>query len=329
MLQIRNYVIKLLFQNLDGSFDVAPELTSSANVLEHLFTELLNNEVRYNSSLYPLDARLAACYNCGNVHSIICPFPTYYQRCHRCLVISLDGSGHTAPCAQINTISGTRADIFAKKSVPLLKLRLSKQDASLHFLNTDIGQFEEMTNGQQLICSATDGYISMSEANDYRYISYNAASFKRMSFIVAVLDRNGYWRLRFRAVVTQTHGLLLFKLRSTLQKENGGFILPNEYRLNTVIILGLKPSANSLTMAFRIFANSNGLIDQRDFNGYTANASWTAGVGGRRDVLDIDDAIDAETSKQTRYFDKRIHEEAPPSLVSFHSQRFDQSHSNQ
>lgn len=169
----------------------------------------------------------------------------------------------------------------------------------------------------------------MSEAKDYRYISYDAASFKRLSFIVAVLDRNGYWRLRFRAVVTQTHGLLLFKLRSTLQKENGGFILPNEYRLNTVIILGLKPSANSLTMAFRIFANSNGLIDQHDFNGYTANASWTAGVGGRRDVLDIDDAIDAETSKQTRYFDKRIHEEAPPSLVSFHSQRFDQSHSNQ
>lgn len=315
----------MFFQDSHASTDDASTILSSPNVLEASFASLLSREVRYHSQMRTFNMGRIACFNCGGIHSTVCEFPTYFKRCYRCLVISLDGSGHTTPCAPINTISALRTDIFARSPLPLFKLRLNKNESSMHYLNMDVGRFEEVTGGRMLLSSATDGYLSFNETDNYIIMSYGATCFKRMSFVVALLDDRGYWRLRYRAVISKTHGLLLFKLRSTMQMENGLFTLPMECRLNTTVVLGLKPVANTATMQFRIFANQDGIMDSRIFSGYTSVATWTAGPGHDRDDYGIDDEIDGETTKEKRYFNERLQEQVPPALATFHSQRFAQN----
>lgn len=159
--------------------------------------------MRFHQQLYGPALLETNCFNCGNVHSMRCEFPTYFSRCYRCLVISFDGSGHTPPCAPENTISEICKDIFAKSPLPLLKLRLDKSECDIHYLNINSGQFEEFSDCQVLLSSATDGIFSFKEAKHYGILSYDATSFMRMTFVVAVLDSANIWRIRFRGILTE------------------------------------------------------------------------------------------------------------------------------
>lgn len=299
------------------------DATKNYDFLEDIFGTQDEFKVRFHQRLYASAVNQTACFNCGKIHSTCCEFPIYFSRCYRCLVISFDGSGHTSPCAPVNTISGIRSDIFVKTPLPLLKLRLKRSESTIHYLNLEDGRFKQFTDGKMLLVSATDGLFSFKESDNYNILSYDASSIKRMSFIVAVLSGNGYWRLRYRCVLTTIHGLLLFKLRSTLQMQNGRFILPPEYKSNTTFVLGIKPEAFSVKMDFRIFANENGIIDQRIFNGYTSSATWVAASETDQECVHIDDAIDGEKVKVKRLFDHRLKEAHPQAVASFRSQRLD------
>lgn len=157
----------------------------------------------------------------------------------------------------------------------------------------------------------------------FNLLSYTASSFKRFSFVIAILDAKGYWRLRYRCVISSTNGLLVFKLRSTLQIQNGTMVVPPQYQFNSVILLGIKPSLDTFKIGFKIFANQDGNIDDEHFNGYYSFATWKRQDGGRDQLL-VDEKIDAETKKPKRKFNQKIQPiDVSLPLASFHSQRFD------
>lgn len=242
--------------------------------------------------------------------------PLYYLRCYRCLVISHDGSGHTSPCMPINTISKIRSDIYMKSLHRMVQLRLKRSHCDMHYLNMVSGRFESLSDIQSLFCPAVDGIFAIKTSEDYSLISYRASTFMRFSIAIAVLI-NGSWRLRFRIVTSAVHGLLVFKMRSTLVLSNGRFALPNEFKLNTVLILGIKPKKSSFEVNFRVFANDVGQIDPVNFNGYYGNATW-----GELESH-IDTNIDGEKPKSKIKFDNRLYEARQEPVMPFRSQRFD------
>lgn len=185
-----------------------------------------------------------------------CTVPMLYLRCYRCLVISHDGSGHTSPCMPKYTISGLRTDIYAKPIYQMFQFRVKKSDGVVHYLNIDSGRFEVL-DGQSLLCPATDGILDSFSGEKYLRLTYSACAFKRFSIVIAVL-MNGCWRLRYRIVPSAVHGILVFKMRSTLHFTNGRVILPDDFKLNTILVVGIKPSG-SFKINFRIFANEDGL----------------------------------------------------------------------
>lgn len=248
-----------------------------------------------------------------------CTVPMLYLRCYRCLVISHDGSGHTSPCMPKYTISGLRTDIYAKPIYQMFQFRVKKSDGVVHYLNIDSGRFEVL-DGQSLLCPATDGILDSFSGEKYLRLTYSACAFKRFSIVIAVL-MNGCWRLRYRIVPSAVHGILVFKMRSTLHFTNGRVILPDDFKLNTILVVGIKPSG-SFKINFRIFANEDGQLDTENFNGYLGDATLSVDANGI-DASTIDDNIDGENhqSKKSVKFDHRLYEQPQEPVASFRSQR--------
>lgn len=76
-------------------------------------------------------------------HAIeLCSCPNYFENCSQCLVVSLDGNGHSDSCRSINTKSEFRADIYGKMPMPIFKMRIENPHDVLHVLNKTSGMFE-------------------------------------------------------------------------------------------------------------------------------------------------------------------------------------------
>lgn len=246
----------------------------------------------------------ATCVNCGGSHKIDdCEHPSYILPCYRCFVYSLNGSGHKSPCAPINTVSDLRTDIFGRKPLAMFKLRILKQDCDLYFLNELSGQFENLEPGKYLLGPTLHGIFSYKSMENHNIVSYDASAFERLSIMIAV-HSEGRWRLRFRLVATNESGLIGFRMSSTLHKQNGRYILPYDQH-NNVLILGIQPKEPSFKILFRIFANENGVIDDRIFSGYQAFATYDPTTMKGNFVLD--DELDGETAKSKRYFNKHLY----------------------
>lgn len=86
-------------------------------------------------------------------------------------------------------------------------------------------------------------------------VTYKATRFARFSFLIAIKD-DRLWRVRFRGVITPKHGLLIFKLRTTLQLVNGRLMLPATYAPNTTAVFGITPKADEVLSSVRVFANT-------------------------------------------------------------------------
>lgn len=154
------------------------------------------------------------CFNCGQNHATgLCSFPSILNRCPRCLVISLDGNGHSSPCYPINTVTSFRSDVYALRPAKLFGMRFAQ--GSIFSFDKAAGQFVEVTDDFQLISPATEGIFYSSKTNlGFRSIFYDAISVKRFSIMFAVRNQNR-WRFRFRAILSASDGLLCFPMRKT------------------------------------------------------------------------------------------------------------------
>lgn len=288
--------------------------------------EPIAGHLQFNLKLYVPEFREEDefCYNCGAFDHMTqnCSFPDYILQCNRCLVISFDGSGHTAPCAPVNTVSLLRTNIYVKPLLPMFKMRMAKTQGTIHYLSNETGRFEDLIDAQVLMSAVTDGVFMFADhfAN-YRVLSYKGCRYRRFSIIIAVKE-NDMWRLRFRLVPTAIHGLIVFKMYSTLQLQDNRFLLTPENKNNTVLVIGIKPTMGHFKLDLRIYANENGQIE-RESDSVNASVKWVSGVGKRGYF--IDERIDAEIEPIKTYFDKRLYDERLTPLEPFRSQRHDAS----
>lgn len=264
---------------------------------------VVHRMVKFNQNLYLMAGFPVRCLNCSTVHHTgYCEFPSYWLLCYRCLVISLDGSGHSNPCAPVNTISGLRTDIFAQPLFEIYKIRIGHRAGDMFYLNSLSGQFEQFENHQKLSSAHTEGLFSFKSVEHHQILSYDASSFYRFSIVIAVFS-GGQWRARFRVVTSTIHGLLVFKLRSTIAMQNGQVVFPDEFKSNTTLVLGIKPKTFAVKLDFRVHAG----IGRSPY--YTGSAVWQS------DVSVIDDSINGETPKVVRFFDRQLYREPPQSLM--------------
>lgn len=254
----------------------------------------------------------ALCFNCGTFHSTAnCEFPSFVIRCPRCLVYSFNGSGHAAPCAPINTVSMLRSDIQAKLLLPMFQIRIPIIDG-MHFLNMKNGQFEELVDGQTFLSPATDGLFAHKINQNYQVLSYGAVSFRRFSLVICVFT-DGYWRMRFRAVPTDIHGLLLFKMATKFSAQNTGISLGSDHQ-NTVLFVGIKPKADDVKIGFRIFASPNS-----DMNPYIKSATWQNSGPDLSGIYTIDDELDGNRKQSKKSFNPMLYQQRQKPLMPFRS----------
>ena len=112
-----------------------------------------------------------------------CPKPNYWSNCVNCLVTSFDGSGHTAPCRDIDSPSIHRGSIYAQSPVPVLKCRID-QKHSLHIFDKGSGIFNR-ANTLDLQSAAVEGLFNVKIVKGAYVVTVLSTSFKRFSIIFA------------------------------------------------------------------------------------------------------------------------------------------------
>lgn len=147
------------------------------------------------------------CYNCNRNHDVVdCDLPNYTLNCKNCLVVS---SEHENPCMPRNTISAIRSNLLANNALTLFQIVYGTSKTKMFYLKDGI--FSELNANVKLVSGPSEGNISVQDlAENDRSVSFKQTQYRRCSFLFAILDKDGIWRLRFRGLVTQKHGLLCF-----------------------------------------------------------------------------------------------------------------------
>lgn len=260
------------------------------------------------------------CLNCMKNHlTESCELPSYVFPCSRCQVVSFDGKQHVSPCMPISRISSLRTNLFAKTTVPMFHMMFNKTEADVVFLDFASGQFQPFNQATKLI-NVMDGLFDSHDEDSHKVIEYKANYFARFSVLIAVYHKS-CWRLRFRAITTNKDGLLIFKMRSTMNCTDGRLALPQTYLTNATAVFGLIPKSHEIRGNFRVFANGTGNIQYDDsFNGYDGFIEWRSEPS---EFFTISAELngDGDARNSGIKFCRTLQRNENPTLVSFISQR--------
>lgn len=123
----------------------------------------------------------------------------------------------------------------------------------------------------KFINDVVEGIFSFdTHTNGKKIMTFKATAIKRFSIILAFWH-NRAWRIRSRIVVSLTNGVVAFPLTKMLFNENGRVFVPDEYKLNTVLFMGMHTLTNEVNASLRIYANASGtniVKANGNFNGY-------------------------------------------------------------
>lgn len=271
----------------------------------------------------PVDQPISEkCQNCNGRHSVLnCQYPTYSIHCSGCLVVSFDGDMHENPCQPKNKISQTRSDLFATHALTLFQMLYSTEDGQLLYLSKD-GTFCEMSERTKLISGPAEGLFIQQQLPDSKQcIAFKQTTFKRCSVLLAVLDRKNVWRLRFRIVITNKSGLLVFPLTTSLPIKDRRIQIPPGFENNLVALFGIRMQSNiySFYMELKVHANANGKLSTSCFDGYTGHI----GIDIANDIHQkhIDDALNGVQPQPDRRFNRKLYGVEPKPISSFKTQQ--------
>lgn len=168
------------------------------------------------------------------------------------------------------------------------------QNCSIQFLEQ--GEFRSVYPGLKLHNEVIGGIFSFKTLQSGRTVmTLDAVSIKRIAIVFAFWHKH-CWRVRFRLVVSTSNGMVAFPLTRTLFLDDGKIQMPTDFKHNTALFLGLHSEADLNTLALRVFANANGVIDAMNFNGYETNISWS-----KLDVLSIPDELKSNLARKRKY----------------------------
>lgn len=177
-------------------------------------------------------------------------------RCDTCFLNILNDSEHICNPESV-IVSSFRTNVYSK---PLYRL-FNVQSDDLYFLDSINRKFEKIGHGDQLLSPATNGIMTFDEDDSAVVATYSACKLQEFSIIFVAMDRNDY-QMFFRVVVTANNGLVFHMMDSKLTADRDRFILPDEYKMNTALILGTQ----SGTMQFQVFCGAN---ESMVSNGYS------------------------------------------------------------
>lgn len=259
------------------------------------------------------------CSNCSGYHNIKnCNLPSYTMHCSHCLVVSLDGAMHGPPCKPVNRKSSVRLDLLAKRAITLFQLSYNINEANVFHLNDS--RFVQVSPQLRLISAPVEGLLKVRNNDNEQFIGFKQTQFNRCSFLIAVLDGKGIWRLRFRLVVTPVHGLAVFKLSKTLNVNHGRIEMPNDLMVNTVAVFGVAPIESSFYITLRVHANESGRLSSTQFDGYIGYIGVE--VSEANIECFIDDALNGNTNQlQRKRFNNCLYRREEQPLSTFQSQR--------
>lgn len=247
------------------------------------------------------------CHNCGRAHDIsVCDWPYYAKSCSNCLVTSINASGHSNPCNPINRISPLRSAILSINALSIFELVFTKDEVVGHLLVN--GQFTQMNEQMKLISTPAQSVVTISDQNGKRHIALKQNKIRRCCVLIAIKDKSQIWRLRFRAVVTKRDGLLVFPLQKTFVAVNNKFEIPEEYRLNTIAVIGFEPLQACFYALFNVFTTD----PYSDYNHVYIGVD----VSRNRDVTEIANIL-KPCNALDRTFDLTLYQVEPQPLGSF------------
>lgn len=111
---------------------------------------------------------------------------------------------------------------------------------------------------------------------------------------------------------------MLFKMQKTLNKIDGGYVLPSGYEHHNVLLVGVKSTnINALKIDFKVYANENGIINKEPFDGYYCHAQYN------QDTSTGCFDIDGNSVETERFFSRSIHTRNPVPLSSLRGQQLD------
>lgn len=200
------------------------------------------------------------CINCGGNHMTgSCDYPNFLHRCHRCLVTSLNGTGHQSPCYPENTVSCFRSDVYASSLIELFTIRFADTETNLFNFDNSNQEFSPLTDKFKYLSPSREGIFTASKTlTGNRTITYEASSVKRFSIIFAVFKDNR-WRFRFRALFSPTDGILCFPMYKTFYNQGRSLVIPDEFKFNTVLVIGLNSPNIEFKVNFKVFCQSEAL----------------------------------------------------------------------
>lgn len=194
-------------------------------------------------------------------------------------------------------------------------MTLANRDVAASFLNKD-GQFFDFASGTRLLSVGTDGILNMGALNEnFNVLKYETIYFNRIALLFAFKDARNVWRVRFRAVITPAHGLLVFKLMNTLRLENGRYVLSEIEKKNTIALIGLEPKSESFSIMCHVWAHKR---NEAAGSFYKGSFGWSK----RLSEFGISDSLDGTVQpKIGRSFDEKLKKIELQPLSQFMEQR--------
>lgn len=138
-------------------------------------------------------------------------------------------------------------------------------------------KLESLNDKIKLLSANTDSFLTVAEDEKTLEIKIAANSLTRNALLIAFLDKENVWRLRFMVMTTPIHGVLVFKLFTTLRYVDGKYIIPEKYRTNSIGLIGIAitKEAETVNVICQVYAGE--FQDGRKINdSYTGSFGWTA-----------------------------------------------------
>lgn len=191
------------------------------------------------------------------------------------------------------------------KPKSIFKILLNEPDTALYVLDKEKGQFVQPVDGATIVSAAAEGFFEFDVKkgeNTKFLITFKGASVKRFNIMFAVLN-DGLWRLRHRCVLSPYEGLIGFKMHKTMYKNgNDRYTISEEFKINIVLVIGVKTAADSINYRFQVNSNESGIVNDDRFNGYEGNIAWNK----RSDSAVISDNLRPENTIR-RLFHKDLY----------------------
>lgn len=184
-----------------------------------------------------------------------CHLPNYLAKCTDCLITSFDGRDHSSSCLVKKFITSVNMNINAEKPMAMVKMRFENPYDQVFAFNKMTGAFEVWEDRTQIHAHEVNSIFGIRKINDKKTVDIEATILNRFSIAVTYFV-DGAWRLRYRIVMTQSDGVIFFPMRSTMENRTGLIHLPNNFTLNTALVIGVKAHEDMSTIKLRVYAGS-------------------------------------------------------------------------